>query len=86
MPVEPGIVDANVLVYAFDTKAPQHVDLTGATTLYVTSQVLCEFYFNRHQCAARRIAAYFRRCVNRDFRPSCFSFESCRFLPPLLMN
>ncbi len=24
MPVEPGTVDANVLVYAFDTKAPQH--------------------------------------------------------------
>jgi predicted nucleic acid-binding protein len=52
MPVEPGIVDANVLVYAFDVKAPQHVASrtlldaarTGATTLYVTSQVLCEFY------------------------------------------
>jgi predicted nucleic acid-binding protein len=52
MPIEPGIVDANVLVYAFDTKAPQHVasrtlldaGRTGATTLYVTSQVLCEFY------------------------------------------
>ena len=52
MPVEPGIVDANVLVYAFDTKAPQHAAAsvlldagrTGATTLYVTLQVLCEFY------------------------------------------
>jgi len=52
MPVEPGIVDANVLVYAFDTKASQHLASrtlldaarTGATTLYVTSQVLCEFY------------------------------------------
>jgi len=52
MPVEPGIVDANVLVYAFDTKAPQHgpsrtlleAGRTGATVLYVTSQVLCEFY------------------------------------------
>ena len=52
MPVEPGIVDANVLVYAFDTKAPQHVASRalldaariGATTLYITSQVLCEFY------------------------------------------
>jgi predicted nucleic acid-binding protein len=52
MPVEPGIVDANVLVYAFDTRAPQHVASRtlldaaqrGATTLYVTSQVLCEFY------------------------------------------
>jgi predicted nucleic acid-binding protein len=52
MPVEPGIGDANVLVYAFDTKAPQHVasrtlldaGRTGTTTLYVTLQVLCEFY------------------------------------------
>ena len=52
MSVEPGIVDANVLVYAFDTEAPQHLASrtlldaarTGSTTLYVTSQVLCEFY------------------------------------------
>jgi len=52
MPVEPGIVDANVLVYAFDTKASQHVASRTlldaarpcATTLYVTSQVLREFY------------------------------------------
>ena len=52
MSVEPGIVDANVLVYALDTNALQHVasrilldaGRTGATTLYVTSQVLCEFY------------------------------------------
>jgi len=52
MAFESGFVDANVLVYAFDTNAPQHsssrqlLDFarTGATTLYVTSQVLCEFY------------------------------------------
>ena len=52
MSVEPGIVDANVLVDAFDTNAPQHLasrtlldaGRTGATALYVTSQVLCEFY------------------------------------------
>jgi predicted nucleic acid-binding protein len=52
MSIEPGIVDANVLVYAFDVKAPQHLASralldaarTGATTLYLTSQVLCEFY------------------------------------------
>jgi predicted nucleic acid-binding protein len=52
MSVEPGILDANILVYAFDTDAPQHVasrrlldaGRTGATTLYVTSQILCEFY------------------------------------------
>jgi predicted nucleic acid-binding protein len=52
MSVEPGIVDANILVYAFDADASQHLDSrslldagrTGATTLYVTSQILCEFY------------------------------------------
>ena len=52
MPVEPGIIDANVLVYALDTDAPQHA-ASGAlleaardpsTTLYVSSQILCEFY------------------------------------------
>lgn len=52
MSVEPGIVDANVLVYAFDADAPQHLACrrllnegrSGTTTLYVTSQILCEFY------------------------------------------
>lgn len=73
MSVEPGIVDANVLVYAFDTDAPQHlpsralVDAarTGSTTLYVTSQVLCEFYsivtnprrVSKPRCASDAIAA-----------------------------
>jgi predicted nucleic acid-binding protein len=52
MSVEPGIVDANVLVYAMDADAPQHAAsrtlLETAhelpATLYVTSQILCEFY------------------------------------------
>jgi predicted nucleic acid-binding protein len=52
MSVEPGIVDANVLVYALDADAPQHLACrrlldegrSGSTTLYVTSQILCEFY------------------------------------------
>ena len=52
MPVEPGIVDANVLVYALDADAPQHAAARalletardGSTTLYVSSKVLCEFY------------------------------------------
>jgi len=52
MSVEPGIIDANVLVYAMDADAPQHVASRAllqaardpSTTLYVTSQVLCEFY------------------------------------------
>ena len=52
MPIEPGIIDANVLVYAVDADAPQHqssralLDAAqkGLATLYVTSQILCEFY------------------------------------------
>lgn len=52
MSVEPGIIDANILVYALDADALQHVasrnlldeGRNGTTTLYVTSQILCEFY------------------------------------------
>ena len=50
---KPGIVDTYVLVYALDADASQHAaarDLLEAaradasTTLFVTSQILCEFY------------------------------------------
>ncbi len=52
MPVEPGILDANVLAYAINADAQQHsasralLDAARdpAITLYVTSQILCEFY------------------------------------------
>jgi predicted nucleic acid-binding protein len=52
MSVEPGITDTNVLVYALDADAPQHESARalleaardGSATLYVTSQILCEFY------------------------------------------
>jgi predicted nucleic acid-binding protein len=52
MGVEPGLVDANVLVYAMDADAPQHAASRAlldaaresSTTLYATSQILCEFY------------------------------------------
>jgi predicted nucleic acid-binding protein len=52
MSVEPGIIDTNVLVYALDADAPQHATARelleaardGSATLYVTSQILCEFY------------------------------------------
>jgi predicted nucleic acid-binding protein len=52
MSVEPGILDANVLVYALDADAPQHAASRAlleaardaSATLYVTSQILCEFY------------------------------------------
>ena len=53
MSVEPGVVDTNVLVYALDADAPQHAAARAlleaarndpAATLFVTSQILCEFY------------------------------------------
>jgi uncharacterized protein len=52
MSVEPGIIDANVLVYAMDADAPQHAASRAlldpardsSTTLYVTFQILGEFY------------------------------------------
>lgn len=52
MPIEPGVIDTNVLVYAVNEDSP-HVaaarSLLGAalepdTELFVTSQILCEFY------------------------------------------
>lgn len=46
MSIEPGIVDANILVYAFDAEAPQHrasrslleAGKTGATTFLSRSK------------------------------------------------
>jgi uncharacterized protein len=52
MPVKTGLIDANVLVYAMDANAPQHAASrtllesarNTSTTVYVTLQILCEFY------------------------------------------
>lgn len=52
MLVEPGLVDTNVLVYAVNADAPQHsvarrllhAARDPSTTLYVTSQILCEYF------------------------------------------
>ena len=52
MSVEPGVLDANILVYAINADAPQHAASRAlleaardpSITLYVTSQILCEFY------------------------------------------
>jgi uncharacterized protein len=52
MPTEPGIVDANILIYAMDADAPQHAvsralleaAQQASLVLYVTPQILCEFY------------------------------------------
>jgi predicted nucleic acid-binding protein len=52
MSVEPGVVDANVLVYASNADVPNHAASRAllneardpSTRLYVTSQIVCEFY------------------------------------------
>jgi len=52
MSVEPGLLDANILAYAVNADAPQHTAsralLDAASDpsikLYLTSQILCEFY------------------------------------------
>jgi len=52
LPIAPGLVDANVLVYALDADAPQHAASRAllesaratSTVVYVTLQTLCEFY------------------------------------------
>jgi predicted nucleic acid-binding protein len=81
MSVEPGIVDANILIYALDAEAPQHVACrtlleaaqgeAPGTTLYVTSQILCEFYAIVTN-ARRSQTAFFCRCLDRDFRDARF--------------
>lgn len=68
MAVEPGLVDANVLVYGLDAQAPQHVasrtlleaGRDGSATLYTSLQILCEFYSivtNSRRVARPRSAA-----------------------------
>jgi hypothetical protein len=52
MSVEPGLLDANVLVYAINPDAPEHLAArslldtasSASVTLYVNAQVICEFY------------------------------------------
>ena len=52
MPVEPGLADTNVLIYALDADAPHHMAARalleaardGEAALYVTPQILGEFY------------------------------------------
>ena len=52
MLVEPGVLDANILAYAVNADAPRHAASRAlleaardpSIALYVTSQILCEFY------------------------------------------
>lgn len=52
MSIEPGFLDANILIYALNVDAPQYpacralLDAASDPTakLHVTSQIHCEFY------------------------------------------
>jgi predicted nucleic acid-binding protein len=75
MSLEPGVVDANILVYAFDVDAPQHAASRAllnaardpANTLFVTSQILAEFYSiitNHRRVAVARTSAEALRALS----------------------
>ena len=76
--VEPGVVDANVLAYAMNADALQHSASRSlleaardpSTALYVTSQILCEFY---------SIITNTRRVMQ-----ACSSAEALRIISTLL--
>lgn len=89
MSAEPGIVDANILIYAFDADASRHLasrhlldaGRTGTTTLYVTSQILCEFYSivtNSRRVAKPRSAV---DAITADWRIIIFSPRSSHPCP-----
>ena len=83
--VEPGVVDANILVYALDVDAPQHAASLAllnaardpATILFVTSQILAEFYSIVTRQAARGYPAFPRRGPSGTFGFACIPGCSC---------
>jgi len=87
MSIEPGFVDANILVYAADTGAPQHAASNGllqaarnpSTVLYLTSQILCEFY--SIVTNPRRIAAPYSRTEALEAISDLIALPSIRVLP-----
>ena len=74
MSVEPGLLDANILMYAVDSSATQHPACRAlldtardpGARLYVNSQILCEFYSvitNPRRVAAPRKPAEARDAI-----------------------
>src|SRR5947207_7031522 len=78
MSVDPGVIDANVLTYAMNADDSRHAASCSlletarepSETLYVTSQILCEFY---------SIITNARRFTN-----ACSAAEGLRILSVLL--
>jgi len=95
MSVESGIVDANILIYALDAEAPQHeacrtlLDAAQGEaptiTLYVTLQIICEFYAivtNARRVLKPRTPADALAVISVILA----SFGCCRFPSRLLMK
>jgi uncharacterized protein len=87
MSVEPGVVDANVLIYAVDADAAQHAASYGlleaarsaATPLYLTAQILCEF--NSVVNNPRRTAHPFSPTDALEIISALLSLPGMRVLP-----
>src|ERR1017187_3218322 len=83
----PGAVDANILVYAVDTGSPQHAAshnlleaaTNPATVLYLTSQILCEFY--SIVTNPRRIAAPYSPAEALEAISALLALPGTRVLP-----
>lgn len=87
MSVEPGLLDTNILIYAADTGAPQHIASNGllqsarnpSTVLYLTSQILCEFY--SIVTNPRRIAAPYSPSEALEAISALLALPGIRVLP-----
>ena len=87
MSAEPGALDANILVYATNADSPHHAATRAlieaarepTTALYVTSQVLCEFYSVITN--PRRIAAPRTPAEARDAISALLALPGIRVLP-----
>ena len=81
MSVEPGLVDANVLVYALDADAPNHAvsrvlleaARAGAASLLRDPANTLRILFDRHQCTTRAEPAHARGGAHRHVRARRFS-------------
>src|SRR5271165_6936707 len=87
MSVEPGIVDANVLAYATNADVPNHAASRAlldaardpSVTLYVTSQILCEFYSVITN--PRRVAAPCSSTEDLSISPTLLALPGIDVLP-----
>ena len=85
-----GIVDANVLIYAVASGAPQHaasralldaVSADPGVTFYVTSQILCEFYSANEEVSHPMWGRLETRPAARIGRPTSLEHSALAIAP-----